>query len=167
MIAVVFAAVGFAALREPYSTFWASLVFTLTVLALTTATLGAILRRGPAWSGFALFGWGWLILAFGPWRGPESTPVPIPLSTLVLHHLANRVALAPGYAFTTMNDTHGFLRWDGKTSFRIPYAFLQTGNCLFSLAIGSMGGFLARVLAGGPVRIRDGDSASHDQRRLP
>lgn len=55
---VLVAAVGSAALRNP-TIVWASALFTLLVMMLCSATLGAIAVRGPArlmWAGFAIFG---------------------------------------------------------------------------------------------------------------
>jgi hypothetical protein len=39
------------------SDLWDSAVYTLTLLVLTSTALGAVLRRGPRWIGFAIFGW--------------------------------------------------------------------------------------------------------------
>ncbi len=64
---VLLAAVGLAALRNP-TIVWASSLFTLVVVLLCTAVLGAIAVRGPArltWTGFAVFGWVYLGIAFG------------------------------------------------------------------------------------------------------
>ena len=67
MTFVLFAAVGFAALRQP-TLLWASAVFTATVLLLSTAVVGALARQGRGrliWSGAAIFGWAYLLIAFG------------------------------------------------------------------------------------------------------
>src|SRR3954469_16446451 len=67
MALVLFAAVGFGALRDP-SDDWASGIFTLTVLMLATALLGATSRSGKAgvmWRGAAIFGGVYLGMAFG------------------------------------------------------------------------------------------------------
>jgi hypothetical protein len=68
LIAVLFAAVGFAAMRESNET-WESGLFTLTLLALLASILLAIHRRESRrafWLGFALFGSGYLALSLVP-----------------------------------------------------------------------------------------------------
>ena len=75
MVAVVVAAGGFAALKEP-SPLAAGGMFLLAVAVLLAATLGALLRDRPhraPWLGFALFGWGYFLLAFGPCLAAERT----------------------------------------------------------------------------------------------
>jgi hypothetical protein len=60
---------GLAALRGATIGWTAASI--LAVLAiLCTATLGGLVRRGPSrseWIGFALFGWAYFLLHFGPW----------------------------------------------------------------------------------------------------
>jgi hypothetical protein len=66
---VLIVAVGVAALRYP-TDLVASLVLSATVLLVGVAILGAIFRRGAPrafYAGAALFGLGYLVLAFGPW----------------------------------------------------------------------------------------------------
>src|SRR5262249_24755301 len=66
---VVVAAVGAGALRMA-SYLWADALLSLDLLLFGAAALAATLRRGrsrAAWLGFAIFGWGYLVLAFGPW----------------------------------------------------------------------------------------------------
>jgi hypothetical protein len=49
---------------------WAAASILATLVALCTATLGGLVRRGPSrpeWIGFALFGWAYFLLHFGPW----------------------------------------------------------------------------------------------------
>ena len=65
---VVITAVGLAALRDA-SEIWAGIMLTLVLLILGTAVFGAIYSRGrqrAGWLGFAVFGWGYFMLAFGP-----------------------------------------------------------------------------------------------------
>jgi hypothetical protein len=68
LVAVLFVAVGFAALRES-SELWDSGVFTLVLTVLLTSILLAIHRtesRRAFWIGFALFGGGYLVLSLVP-----------------------------------------------------------------------------------------------------
>ena len=63
--AILFVAVGFAALREANDQ-WDSVLFSLTLLLLLNAVLLAVHRtegRRAFWIGFALFGWGYLSLS--------------------------------------------------------------------------------------------------------
>lgn len=69
MAVVLVAAVGLAALRYG-SEEWAALVTLMTLGLLALAILGTIYRRGDrraSWLGFALFGWGYMLLASGYW----------------------------------------------------------------------------------------------------
>lgn len=74
MAAVLFVAVGVAALREA-SEVWLGTLFGLTCAAVGFAILRATYRDGArraSWAGFALFGGGYLLIAFAP--GPEARP---------------------------------------------------------------------------------------------
>src|SRR5438477_4086400 len=69
LAAIGFCGVAFAALR--YATdWWASIVFTMTLIGLAFSALYAVYRRGPRqafWSAFVAFGSGYMLLVFGPW----------------------------------------------------------------------------------------------------
>ena len=68
LVYVALIAVGLAALRVS-SRLWANVGFSLAVTLLVAAVAGLIYRRGPRrafWVGFALFGWPYLLMAFGP-----------------------------------------------------------------------------------------------------
>jgi len=59
MAVIIFIGFGFAAIRNA-NEIWASATYTLAVLMVSLATLGALARKGRArvmWAGFALFGW--------------------------------------------------------------------------------------------------------------
>jgi hypothetical protein len=87
LAAVGFCGVAFAALRSA-SDWWAGGVFTATLLGLALATAYAFQRRGArraSWAAFAAFGWGYLLLAFGPWC--ETSIRPRLLTTKVLDTL--------------------------------------------------------------------------------
>jgi hypothetical protein len=58
MFVVLYVGLGFAALRNA-DEFWASATFTLAILAVSAAVVGAVARKGRArmtWLGFAVFG---------------------------------------------------------------------------------------------------------------
>ena len=85
MVAVLVAAIGLAALRTP-TPLSASLIFTMTVVLLATATLQTLAGGGVArrcWTGLAVFGWAYLGIAFGPGSGSNGvTPPPFPTMAL-------------------------------------------------------------------------------------
>lgn len=73
MAIVLYLGLGFAALRNADG-LWASATFTLSIVAISTALLGALIRRGrarPAWIGFAVFGWTYLLISTLP---PSTLP---------------------------------------------------------------------------------------------
>jgi hypothetical protein len=81
---VAFVAVSIAALRFA-SELWAALAFTLTVVALVGSLLGCMLRPAGmrrASGAFALAGWVYVILVFGPWFNIHARP------RLISTHLA-------------------------------------------------------------------------------
>jgi hypothetical protein len=76
MVVVLISALGVAALKAA-TPLWASIVLTTTLALLGLAILGAMFRSGDRrafWAGFAVFGWGYLTLAFGPWFATEIEP---------------------------------------------------------------------------------------------
>src|SRR5436305_12135857 len=76
---------------------WASVIFVLTCGTLALGIVGVVRRQGPPrawWLGFALFGWGYMALAFGP-RPAESTWPTLP--TTVLSRLSrDKIGPPPG-----------------------------------------------------------------------
>jgi hypothetical protein len=65
MVIVLYVGLGFAAPRDA-DEFWASATYTLAVIMITTAVVGALVRRGRArayWTGFAVFGWSYVLVA--------------------------------------------------------------------------------------------------------
>ncbi len=81
MAVVLVLAIGFAALKNANET-WAGAMFLLTCGILGLSVVGAVCRREAErawWLGFALFGWGYMALAFWP---SESLPK-LPTLTLI------------------------------------------------------------------------------------
>src|SRR5580704_16254064 len=96
---VIACGVGFAALSSN-SPLWSDVVMTLVLGTLFTAVLGAVYRRKrdrAFWCGFLLFGWGYMILAFGPWFQTEIRPHLI--TTPLLDFLHGRITPMPPGAF--------------------------------------------------------------------
>ncbi len=93
---VAVASVGAMGLCEG-TALWASLTFGMVVLSLLGATLNAILqsaRNRAGWVGFALFGWVYLALNFGPWADLELPPRP---ESWLVEWLLYRVHPEPEY----------------------------------------------------------------------
>src|SRR4051812_23788071 len=55
---------------------WFKSIYTLTFLTLVYAAIAAR-YRGPSWYGFAVAGWAYFVVGFGPWIGspPGSEPL--------------------------------------------------------------------------------------------
>jgi hypothetical protein len=99
MGAIAVLAVSFAAWRIPWLPLRTSAFFALVVFILLTATLGALLNRGASWVGFALFGWGWLVIAFlslaiGSWTSTADR-MPIPMQIVAMCLIERHCILLP------------------------------------------------------------------------
>ena len=69
LVTVAICAIGMACLMFA-STPWAGMLLSVTLAALTLALLGVFYRRGERrafWAGFALCGWIYMTMSFGPW----------------------------------------------------------------------------------------------------
>jgi hypothetical protein len=88
---VVYAAAGLAAVKSPTPA-WAGTMLMLALTALAIATIGAVYRRHFAF-GFAVVGWGYLAVVFGPWLDARvGTRL---LTTILADRLYLRVEYAP------------------------------------------------------------------------
>jgi hypothetical protein len=174
---VVVAAVGVAALRFA-SELWAGVLLMLTLGVLGAAILGMVHRRDGKrawWQGFALFGWGYLTLALGPWFGATiapSLPTTTGLNALYAKmHPASEVEQARRGAVTT---TGGWVSatdtswastatstgtppgtWTSVTLFvasPTSESFLRVGHCLWALLAACVGGLVGRAFHAGETR---------------
>jgi hypothetical protein len=105
MALVIYAAAGLAALRGS-SVLWASVIFTATLAVLCIATLGAMATHGSeraAWSGLAVFGWAYLLAAFGPWPQNRLGPPP-PLAGPLLDQVQDSVHGAGNAPYVTVEE---------------------------------------------------------------
>jgi hypothetical protein len=96
MLTVLVCAVAVAALRDASET-WAGILLSLTLLALGTSLIGVLHRREGKrafWQGFALFGWGYLVLSQAPWFAEQVGPK-LP-STALLGYAHGRLNPATG-----------------------------------------------------------------------
>ena len=150
IVFVAVIAVGFAALRNPSSQVWASVLFTVAAFVLLTATLGSLLNRRATWIGFSLFGWAFLAICFGSLVAGEwistadRNPIPMPIVTITsvhLHFLAfGHINSSGGSPAAVIPNFHG-----GHTL--VSYSLLQMCNSLVSLLAACLGGFVARIFA--------------------
>jgi hypothetical protein len=130
----------------------ASAGLTGALVVLGAAILGVIYGRGPRrafWLGFAIFGWGYLILGFGPWFHLEIQP------HLLTTRLFNELFLKLGPPPTPARGTaplfedmdlywYHYRQYDASVLWdRHLVAFLRTGHALTSRIAGLFGGWLA------------------------
>lgn len=132
-----------AALRAP-SERWASGAFSLAVLVLAAATLGACCAQGERrgyWGGFAILGWGYMFLCFGPWCDSKVAPL---LFTKTLGEYAH--------------DHFGHEAMFQEYTRDIPgttihmYGYQQVGHALSALLAGLLGGAVGRWCVRSRVR---------------
>ncbi len=143
MILVLVLAIGLAALKSGDET-WAGVMFLLTCGVLGLAVIGAICCREAErawWLGFALFGWGYMALAF--WFSEYLPKLPTLTLLEVLH--AKFIAKPPFNGFgPAMMGSFGGSSWTSP----IGRSAAQIGHCLWALLFAMLGGLLARALFG-------------------
>jgi hypothetical protein len=140
---VVVVAVGVAALRFA-SDLWAGVLLMLTLGTLGAAVLAFHERAGVKrawWRGFALFGWGYLALAMGPWAAETIAP-----------HLPTSMGLDALYArMHPAAETHYIKRVVSLSPLRLstssppPEPFRRVGHCLWALLAACVGGVVGRA----------------------
>jgi hypothetical protein len=172
LAAVVVVSVGCAAITHP-TPLWSQIVFTATVVVLLAASVAAVVGGPrPFAAGFAIFGWGYLLLATGPW---SATARPHLLTETALARLEPLV-IDPNAAYATGGMGGPSLAWSGGlwsggstylvapnaplTStinyLTLPYAYAPTdgnpwlrqiGHTLWAILLGAAGGAGARFAA--------------------
>jgi hypothetical protein len=147
MVLVVVCGFSIAALRAS-SALWASVTMTLAVGLFLTAVLGAAFRRGQArafWAGFALFGWSYLIVVFGPWFRTEVAPHLV--TTPILEYVEVHIKQLPPGAVPYHNSYYiGAVRtpWSYLGP-RNGEEYMRTGHSLVGLLVALIGGILGRL----------------------
>jgi hypothetical protein len=129
---VLAVSVALAALRSG-SSIWAGAVFLLACGVLSLAAVGSVFDTGGArvwWLGFAIFGWGYLVMAFS--NPPFFIDAPYLPTDSLLRFVMPYVGPSPPW----LPGAHGLA----------DNAYLQTGHCLLGLLAGTLGGVLAHVL---------------------
>jgi hypothetical protein len=131
---VLISALGLAALRSVSET-TAGITLLVACAALALAVVGAICRTGSErawWLGFAVFGWGYLNLAFWSHSNETTLPTIIGLTTLFSYLGLTVPTLPTGPTLSTAIDP----------------SFIRTGHFVLSLIIAALGGILASALFG-------------------
>jgi hypothetical protein len=147
MILVLVLAVGLAALKsgdEP----WAGVMFLLTCGVLGLAVIGALCRREAErawWLGFAVFGWGYMVLAF--WLSEYLPKLPTLTLLEVLYSKFRPSSPFDGFGPAVMGAFGGSSS-GGSAIFG--YARSQIIHCLWALLFATIGGLLARAFFGSP-----------------
>lgn len=138
MGAVLVTSLGLTALRSG-SAVWAGATFLAMCGVMALAVVGAVCRQGQArawWLGFALFGWGYLVLAFVRWRYAPRWNLP---TNLLL------TAFGPRLGPPAQPVGMGGVDWWGM------FAYSQAGHSLMALAAALLGGLLSFSLFGQPA----------------
>jgi hypothetical protein len=165
---VVVVAVGVAALRFA-SELWAGLLLMPTLGVLGAAVHAFHERAGSRrswWRGFALFGWGYLVLAMGPWSSEAIAPhLPTtmgldalyarlhpkveevekdrrPLALRQYIDLVNASSATPSY----VSIGNGKFVVVGSPPGPTPEPFRRVGHCLWALLVAGVGGVVGRAL---------------------
>jgi hypothetical protein len=171
MVVVLVSAVAIAALRSATDT-WAGIMLLLTLGLLACSLLGVRQRREARrafWEGFAIFGWGYLILAFGPWFAEQVTPrLPTAQILTYLHskiassvtniRLDGSVSLQQGGSTLTADSITFTVQGSGGSTTVSPQgfvslaaggfsnydSFVRIGQCLFALLAALTGAMVSR-----------------------
>ncbi len=170
--------VGLAAFRYP-SKIWASFLISIALGAMVVALLGAVFHRGlpqKFWAGYAITGWLYLLMVFGPWFVREVAPYLFTTACLdlIYPHVAaveqnaNVAATTPsrqlyyGLAGGFGGDPDPSGIWEHWTVIdgtaegfaavnnfhvRRSFSFHLIGHALFALFFGYLGGITARRFA--------------------
>jgi hypothetical protein len=163
--------VGLAAFRYP-SKLWASFLISIALGSMVVASLGALFHRGlpqKFWAGYAICGWLYLLLNFGPWFASAISPclfttacldliyphiAAVEQTAMVLHEhvygLAGGFGGDPGIGWPEWTEidgaTAGFMRVNNFAVNR-SLPFQMIGHALFALLFAYLGGVTARRFA--------------------
>ena len=135
MAIVLYIGFSFAALRNA-DDFWASATFTVAIITVSAALVGAFARTGKArmtWTGFAVFGWACVIVGLSPIRTGIVIGTPLQLTPRLLM-------------------TWGFSRLRQHIQPTPPNvefitAYVQVSHSLEIMLLGLVGAVLGRLLA--------------------
>ena len=138
MGAVLVAALCLAAMRSA-SEMWAGATFLATCAILGVAAIGAVCRGGDErawWLRFAVFGWGYLGIAY--FAAHDAPPLP---TTIALEAVCTKAGLEIPLV--------PLVKSRGRATIVAP-AFTQIGHCLWAIVAAIAGGMLGAVFFGRP-----------------
>jgi hypothetical protein len=166
---VVVVAVAVAALRFA-SELWAGILLMLPLGVLGAAVLAFHERTGSRrvwWRGFALFGWGYVALAMGPWASEAiapNLPTTAGLDTLYarMHPSAkdsdaidtfslssssiiSSTVTSTGTMLVGAGTPPRTLVFTGAVATPTPEHFRRVGHCLWALLVAGVGGVVGRA----------------------
>ncbi len=162
---VLIVAIGLAALRTASNT-WAGVIFLATCSVLALSIVGVICRRESErawWLGFAIFGWGYMALAFWPSGEPRLPNLP---TMALVQWLSAKLGLKiegmaggsgvrgaidgmSGLQSVPVALMAGGFGGGGAVGYQ---AFEQVCHCLWALLFAVLGGTLASILFAIPPR---------------
>ena len=140
---VLVASLGLTAMRSG-SAVWAGTTFLVTCGVLALAVVGVVCRGGAGrtwWLGFALFGWGYLVLAFRENASAANWNLPtVPLLMWIVPKPPRPGGMGGGFGGAGLGGGFGFSN---------PVdAYSQAGHCLIALLVATLGGLTALGLFG-------------------
>jgi hypothetical protein len=141
MVCILVLALAIAALRSASSS-WVSAMFSMTLGLLLTAVLGVVYRHGSRrafWLGFALFGWVYWLMSFGPWF--DTWVATDLLLTRPIKALSYAMHPPPVFEGTIqLGSSEDFA---SRASFQTLDNFWRIGKSLAVLVVALLGGFVA------------------------
>jgi hypothetical protein len=154
---ILFFGVVLAGLRSG-SNDWFKSSYSLTFLMLVYAAIAAR-YRGAFWYGFAIAGWAYFVVGFGPWIGsPSGSPPP----GAVNRNLVSSVVLEIVSDTMSRRDSPAWSTGPGRNLTRIIWANRGgIAHCALTILFAFAGGLVSRALA----RRSTTDSASEDRNR--
>jgi hypothetical protein len=141
MTVVLYLGVGFAALGNA-NQFWASAVYTLAVILIALALVGALAGNDmtrPRWVGFAIFGWTYLLIVHLPeWRYGALGFGPIPKPHLLIEW-------GTGFLQPYIKPLPKGMGGGAAAGFLMPYE--QVSQSLGIILFGQVGAIAGRLVA--------------------
>ena len=163
MAVVLLIALGIAGLRSA-TILWASAIFTLVLVLLLTAVLGAVAIRGRVRMtclGFSLFGWGYFLFVFWFWPVPNGISAPPFLTTVLLESVQPMIKPYPAnQAFDNGPQGEALHEFDWAKAAGTggippltgqpynPHHFRRIGHLLAVIVFGFLGGLLGSIFFG-------------------
>jgi hypothetical protein len=134
---ILVCAILLAAARSP-NDLWSTAAFSASLLVLGVALIGALFARRARrtyWAGFAVLGWGYMLIVFGPWCDTHIAPLLITRSVFELVH----------FRFQGDLPERPYVRVIAPGL--VMFGYQQIAHSLTAVLLGLLGGTLARRFA--------------------